>query len=827
MAWITVGIASQVPASVTVTRNASTPASETLSLAAYRSDVGGYIDDADYAICAVSAQDNDSGNISAPSVPGHIFDGWYTFPEDRTRTDSIHMDEATVRMTSSSTISFSYIQRNAKKWTTGAGTYYMVYAKLSARTYRVNFYPTGGTATPTYKNVTYGQPYGELATATRDGYTFKGWFTKSTDGDEVTPETIVAITSGQSLYAHWEGLPYTVTFDPNGGVCDVESKVVAYYDRYGELPTPTRYGYDFDGWYTAAEGGSRRSETSTMNRAEDHTLYAHWSEARIRVDFDFNGSDQSPDYNYVYYGSTYSWLPSGYRDGYELVGWFTLPEGGEEVTDDTVVERAEDHTLYAHWRTAEFKVYFYANGGTASESERTVTFTEPYGTMPTATRDGYEFVGWFTQSSGGDEVTAETPVSIPWSHSLYAQWRGNEYTVTFDPNGGSVDVTSKTVVYGSAYGTLPTPTRYGYAFTYWYTEVSGGSRRRETSTVSTAADHTLYAHWDAAPHTVTFDPTGGTVSPETATAYFGSNYWTLPTPVRPGYRFDGWFRSPDGGEQVTYDTIVETVEDETLYAHWTETSYTVSFDPRSGQVTPTSKEVWYGRAYGELPTPTRTGARFLGWYTETGGQGTLVEADSVVETGRNHTLYAAWELVPSVVIAFNPGAGSLPSPNDYLRTVFHGSPLGTLPTPTYEGHDFLGWFTAAEGGVAATGSEIVGADTPTELFAHWSDGEEPPEPPEPPPEPPPPTPRHTVTFDPNGGTVRTPTREYYEGGNLGSLPKPSRPGFRFVGWRIGRDGVFATPYTKVAGAMTLVAEWEEKTSASYVFLVFAQKEEEG
>ena len=55
--------------------------------------------------------------------------------------------------------------------------------------------------------------------------------------------------------------------------------------------------------------------------------------------------------------------------------------------------------------------------------------------------------------------------------------------------------------------------------------------------------------------------------------------------------------------------------------------------------------------------------------------------------------------------------------------------------------------------------------------------------------------------------------------------KPSRPGFKFLGWRIGRGGEFATPYTKVANGMTLVAEWEEKASASYVFLVLAKKED--
>jgi len=113
MAWITVGFASQIPASVAVKRTASSPANETVTLNAYRSDIGGYIHDAAYGICAISAQDTDSGNIAAPSVSGYTFDGWYTFPADLARTDSIHMDGATVRMTTSSTISFSLKQLTA------------------------------------------------------------------------------------------------------------------------------------------------------------------------------------------------------------------------------------------------------------------------------------------------------------------------------------------------------------------------------------------------------------------------------------------------------------------------------------------------------------------------------------------------------------------------------------------------------------------------------------------------------------------------------------------------------------------------------------------
>ena len=80
-----------------------------------------------------------------------------------------------------------------------------------ANTYKVYFYGNGGSVSPSSKTVTVGERYGELATATRANYIFAGWFTKSTGGDEVTSDMVVALTSNQSLYAHWTGVPFTVT----------------------------------------------------------------------------------------------------------------------------------------------------------------------------------------------------------------------------------------------------------------------------------------------------------------------------------------------------------------------------------------------------------------------------------------------------------------------------------------------------------------------------------------------------------------------------------------------------------------------------------------
>ena len=160
-------------------------------------------------------------------------------------------------------------------------------------------------------------------------------------------------------------------------------------------------------------------------------------------------------------------------------------------------------------------------------------------------------------------------------------------TVSFNPNGGSVSTTSKTVRYNSTYGTLPTPTREGYTFDGWYTSATGGTLITSTSTVNTGSNHTLYAHWTATVRTITYNANGGSLYGDTAsyvtsnsvTLDIGEALGTLPTPLRIGYTFDGWFTSQSGGTQVTSSYVPSS--NMTLYAHWTSgenLSLTTSYD---------------------------------------------------------------------------------------------------------------------------------------------------------------------------------------------------------------------------------------------------------
>ena len=129
--------------------------------------------------------------------------------------------------------------------------------------------------------------------------------------------------------------------------------------KYGPLPTPNRYGYDFDGWYTEKIGGKDKevTETDVVGTNPPTTLYAHWTAGKCLVVLNANGgkidttSGQVNTKNYTAtYGSKYNFLPTPTRTGgYSFDGWYTEETGGTKVTSDTTVTTTKTHILYAHW----------------------------------------------------------------------------------------------------------------------------------------------------------------------------------------------------------------------------------------------------------------------------------------------------------------------------------------------------------------------------------------------------------------------------------------------------------------------------------------------
>lgn len=139
---------------------------------------------------------------------------------------------------------------------------------------------------------------------------------------------------------------------------------------------------------------------------------------------------------------------------------------------------------------------------------------------------------------------------------------------------------------------------------------------------------------------VAFDPCGGTVSTASVRVNAGESFGTLPTPVREGWRFDGWYTAVTGGQHAR--SIDLPGSDLILYAHWTRLDtivYTVSFDPCGGTVSTTQMRADADKPFGSLPLPVREGWRFDGWYTAAAGGQLVREIDY---PGSDLILYAHW-----------------------------------------------------------------------------------------------------------------------------------------------------------------------------------------
>ena len=268
----------------------------------------------------------------------------------------------------------------------------------------------------------------------RSGYTFSGWYTDVYCSNAFSSTSVYSSTT---LYGGWKS---TLSFKGNSGTVTQSSKIIIFGKKYGTLPTPTRTGYNFDGWYTSSTGGSKKTQETTVTSVSSETLYAHWTAKQFTVTFNGNGGTPSQSSKTVTYDSTYESLPLAERKGYNFDGWHTTNNGGTKIISTSKVAITSDQTIYAHWIANNYTVTLNVNGDDALPVNGfTVTYDKPYNCLPNVSRTGHTFVGWFTEENGGSEVTNETTANITAdNHTLYAQWTINNYTLTFDFGNGTV-----------------------------------------------------------------------------------------------------------------------------------------------------------------------------------------------------------------------------------------------------------------------------------------------------------------------------------------------------------------------------------------------------
>ena len=342
----------------------------------------------------------------------------------------------------------------------------------------------------------------------------------------------------------------TITYDSMGGsVIDSQTVTIINGTTIGynltDLPEPTRIGYTFEGWYFDKTYENSADDVQIYNSV---TLYAKWSVLQFTITFDTDGGSTIPSITQNY-GTTVTAPNDPSKDGFNFAGW-------DKEIPETMP--AENITITAKWKSIEIVTYtitFISNGNTYQiiVDEAGVEITPPND----PSRTGYTFTGW----------DKEIPSTMPAENmTITATWQINQYTITFNTNGGST-INSITQDYGTAITAPVNPTRTGYTFAGW---------NQEIPTTMPAENITITAEWTIIYYTVTFNGNGGTVSGQSSFSIpyntsFSDNGYSLPSASKSdggiiADRLKGWYTKTSGGTKFTTSTIVTS--DITLYAQW-------------------------------------------------------------------------------------------------------------------------------------------------------------------------------------------------------------------------------------------------------------------
>lgn len=264
-------------------------------------------------------------------------------------------------------------------------------------------------------------------------------------------------------------------------------------------------------------------------------------------------------------------------------------EVGHSVDGEFIADQTFKKVIAIADRT--FTLTLHPNGGTVIDNDGNTNtvkqFSEEAILFETfrVERPGYIFNGWFTDEGCAEDSLYwkdgnEKPKMPSEDLTLYADWTAHSFTVYFDATGGGCAETSRGVLVGTPYGTLPEPTKTGHTFVGWHTE--DGELITEDTVVGLDADQTLYAQWQVNTYTVSFDANGGSVDSTTKTVTYGEMFGALPVPVRSGFSFGGWYSDASNGVEVTASTKILFWTDLTLYAHWHVNSYRANWNAGVG-----------------------------------------------------------------------------------------------------------------------------------------------------------------------------------------------------------------------------------------------------
>ena len=781
---------------------------------------------------------NDEVTLTSPTREGYTFDGWYSDSEGGERVDNNGRYTATEPKTI-----YGHWSINKYKLTIDAngGTYtgtnpingdYNKEIEITGinapagTSYKVTFNTTGGNSidpiTPTMSFGSFSKTSGvgtingnkftfgagdatikanwnvdniTLPDASRDGYTFNGWYKEvgltNKVGNAGDPYKSTETTT---LYAKWDVVTYHITYDLNGGTADT----IDNYDvEDGDitLPQPTKPGYTFDGW-TGDNGNTPEKEVtipagSTGNK--DYT--ANYTANKFTVKFNKNATDATGtmvDQEFIYDAEQTLNENKFTRTGYHFTGWNRKENGtGDSYTDKQqhVKNLATSGTvnLYAQWEKNQYTLKVKPNGGKWNTEEEDTEITQDYESTINLGNATPKVSQYTVTLNGNGYAAANGSVTANVTSSWTLEGAGSLTGTTYKFGAGNATVTAN---YTTESKKLPTPEREGYGFTGWYkdsactTKIADGGKE-----YTPTKNETLFAGWKAGVYTVTYNYAynGGTNASKTSdTVSYGENIDLSVTAEKivdgDTWTFVGWAKDADKDGHTGLSSLTMGTSSVTLYAIYSK-NVTLTFIDYNGTTKTTRNEskTIYNKEKAEITAPAIN--TYTGWTPRYWTTGTAADSEeNKVNAGakisnltKNATYYARYYKQITLTFDLNGGSGDVPG--DIKKNVEVNSynvntkkePSVTMPTveTTKEGHSFAGWKTEDGHEYNDKGTGTFGKNET--LKAQWTKNE------------------YTLTVNPNGGKYNNSTgntevkQEYDSTINLGTLANKNGATITFNG----------------------------------------------
>ena len=637
--------------------------------------------------------------------------------------------------------------------------------------------------TETTRSITYGDPIGPLPAVSKEGYNFKRWVDDR--GNTVTEDTIVR--RAMTITPEFEAIKYDITYDLDGG--SVSGNPTKYtIENEITLKNPTKQGFVFTGWTGSNGTNPQTNVTIPVGTTGDLTYTAHYEagqETPYKVHHRYqniNGTYTTETENLTgVTGSTVKPATKG-KTG------FTSPEEENlEIKADGSSELTYTYTRNKYMLTITHPEYV--------EGESKEYYYEEQVTLKAKDRTGYTFIKW-----SNNETTKQITLQILGDTTIDAIYQINEYTITFDSNGGS-SVGDIHKNYNEQIGTLPTSDRNTYVFDGWFTAKTGGEKITTTTLVT--EDKTYFAHWTPNIDQATITPTELTLTAEeagtiTVTGVTGMESYTFASTDTDVVTVDqnGHVTAiAKGTAKITITGSKSGIVKEVPITV-NPIIYTITFNPNEGTLDDpdeATRDIEKGDQVGTLPAATRNTYVLDGWYTNS-TSGTKISATTV--PAGTTTYFAHWiaDVTHATVspnsldlIAEDEENITITGPSNMEGYTFSSSDTDIV-TVDQNGH-----VTAVAKGTATI--TIIGTKSgKTKTISVNVDPI-----------------TYTITFNPNGGTLNDPndaTKDVEKGDAVGALPVVTKTDNLFDGWFTqSSGGTQVNTNTVPEGTTTYFAHW--------------------